>query len=311
MRDKKVQWHSGFVAAMNLELMGSRDGLIFEKEYNLNTKPLEIDLLIIRKDETTRIENEIGHIFRGHNILEYKSPEDHLNIDSFYKAQAYAALYKSYGESVDAIKADDITVTLVREARPEGLLRYFEENGCQVQKGGKGIYYIKGAVLFETQLIVSGELDKKSHIWLGALSGKMKKADLTELLENIRMLKGKTDRELADSVLEVSIGANKEIVEDLIGDESMCQALMELLEPQIQKREKELEQVLLKKGMKEGMKEGMKKGIQGMVAALRDFGHADAEIKTAIMDHYSLTQEEAESYLKTLPQKMMGSGSTE
>lgn len=148
---------------------------------------------------------------------------------------------------MDAIKADDITVTLVREARPEGLLRYFEENGCHVQRGGKGIYYIKGAVLFETQLIVSGELDKKSHIWLGALSGKMKKADLAELLENIRMLKGKTDRELADSVLEVSIGANKEIVEDLIGDESMCQALMELLEPQIQKREKELEQVLLKK----------------------------------------------------------------
>ena len=70
---------------------------------------------------------------------------------------------------------------------------------------------------------------------------------MAELLENIRMLKGKTDRELADSVLEVSIGANKEIVEDLIGDESMCQALMELLEPQIQKREKELEQVLLKK----------------------------------------------------------------
>ena len=105
-------------------------------------------------------------------------------------------------------------------------------------------------------------------------------------------------------MLEVSIGANKEIVEELIGDESMCQALMELLEPQIQKREKALEQALLKKGMKEGIKEGMKKGIQGTVAALRDFGHADAEIKTAIMNNYSLTQEEAERYLKALPEKM-------
>ena len=92
MKDTKVQRHPVFAAAVNLELMESRDGLVFEREYNLNTKPLEIDLLIIRKDKTTRVENEIGHIFRRHNILEYKLPEDHLNIDSFYKAQAYAAL---------------------------------------------------------------------------------------------------------------------------------------------------------------------------------------------------------------------------
>lgn len=167
MKDTKVKRHPVFAAAVNLELMESRDGLVFEREYNLNTKPLEIDLLIIRKDKTTRVENEIGHIFRRHNILEYKLPEDHLNIDSFYKAQAYAALYKSYGETVDAIKADDITVTLVREARPKGLFHYFEENGCQVQKGGRGIYYIKGAVLFETRLLSAGNWTKRAISGLG------------------------------------------------------------------------------------------------------------------------------------------------
>lgn len=30
-----------------------------------------------------------------------------------------AALYKSYGETTDAVKAGDVTVPLVREARPE------------------------------------------------------------------------------------------------------------------------------------------------------------------------------------------------
>ena len=50
MKDTKVQWHPGFVAAMNLELAKNRDNLIFVKEYNLNTKPLEIDLLVIKKD---------------------------------------------------------------------------------------------------------------------------------------------------------------------------------------------------------------------------------------------------------------------
>ena len=43
MKDTKIQWHPGFVSAMNLELMKYRESLEFEKEYNLNTKPLEID----------------------------------------------------------------------------------------------------------------------------------------------------------------------------------------------------------------------------------------------------------------------------
>ena len=126
MKDTKVQWHPGFVAAMNLELAKNRDDLIFVKEYNLNTKPLEIDLLVIKKDTDASIENEIGEIFKGHNILEYKSPQDHLDIDTFYKVVAYASLYKSYGETVDSIKADDITVSLVRDAKPVELFKYFE-----------------------------------------------------------------------------------------------------------------------------------------------------------------------------------------
>lgn len=48
----------------------------------------------------------------------------------------------------------------------------------------------------------------------------------------------KADRELADSVREVSISANRKIVDELIGDESMYEALMEIMEPQIQLREK-------------------------------------------------------------------------
>lgn len=55
MKDIKVQWHPGFVAAMNLELAQNRDALVFEKEYNLNAKPLEIDLLVIKKEPSVLI----------------------------------------------------------------------------------------------------------------------------------------------------------------------------------------------------------------------------------------------------------------
>ena len=290
MKDTKIQWHPGFVAAMNLEFAKDREGLIFEKEYNLNTKPLEIDLLVIRKDSSVRISNEIGILFKGHNIMEYKSPEDSLDIDDFYKAGAYASLYKSYGRTTDAVRADDVTVSLVREAKPEGLFRYFKEHSYSVSNPYQGIYYIEGNVLFPTQIVVTKELEEELHIWLGALSERMKKQSMVRLLKSVEGLTEKADKEFADSVLEVSIGANKQVIEELMGDGDMCQALMEIMEPQLLLREQ--------KGIEKGIEKGLEKGrIEGTVDTLREFGHGDLEIKNVIMQRYGLSKEEAEEYL--------------
>jgi len=235
MNEIKVQWHSGFVAAVDLELSANRKHLVYEKEYNLNTKPLEIDLLIIKKDKDIQISNEIGRIFRGHNILEYKSPEDHLNVDTFYKTIAYACLYKAYGKTVDERKADDITISIVRETKPEGLFEYLINQGFEVSNPYHGIYYVQNKELFPTQVIVTRELGRNSHIWLKSLSNTLEKEEMRELLERIEGLTQNVDRELADAVLEVSVRANQKIVDELKGDESMCQALLEIMEPEINK----------------------------------------------------------------------------
>ena len=49
MNDTNIQWHPAFIAAMNLEMADSRDCLNFDREYNLNVKPLVIDPLITKK----------------------------------------------------------------------------------------------------------------------------------------------------------------------------------------------------------------------------------------------------------------------
>lgn len=41
-------------------------------------------------------------------------------MDSYYKAVAYGCLYKAHGDTVDERKADDITISLLRDAKPEG-----------------------------------------------------------------------------------------------------------------------------------------------------------------------------------------------
>lgn len=38
--------------------------------FNLKIKPLEIDLLVIKKDPLLHLENEIGDLFKGHNMME-------------------------------------------------------------------------------------------------------------------------------------------------------------------------------------------------------------------------------------------------
>lgn len=281
MSDTKIQWHPGFISAMDLELRENRTDLVYEREYNLNTKPLEIDLLIIKKDKNVQMINEIGKLFRGHNIMEYKSPEDGLNIDTFYKSGAYASLYKSYGETVDKRTADDITVSIVRQSRPAGLFGYFERHGIRVTNPFHGIYYVLDAVLFPTQIVVTRELDKKEHTWLTAISEGMEKQDMKALLERIDTLTQKIDRELADSVLEVSIRANRKMVEELRGDGNMCQALLEIMEPEIMKIKEEVRQ----------------ETILCAVEGFRDLGTSDDKIREILKKKYGFSDEEADEYL--------------
>ena len=260
MKEIKVQWHPGFVAAIDLELGANRGDLIYEKEYNLNTKPLEIDLLVIKKERHVQISNEIGRIFRGHNIMEYKSPDDHLDVDTFYKAGAYASLYKSYGKTVDERKAEDITVSLVREVRPEGLFKYFKGHGIRIENPYHGIYYVLDEVLFPTQIIVTDELEGGNHTWLKSLSGKLKKEEMKNLLEQIDTLTETFERGLADAVLEVSVRANQEVAEELKGDEHMCQALLEIMEPEINKIAEEVAKEAAIKEAKENAMNMLKSG---------------------------------------------------
>lgn len=270
--------------------MGDSRGILkFDREYNLNVKPLVIDLLITKEQAGLTVSNEIGRIFRGHNIFEYKSPEDRLDIDVFFKVEGYACLYKSYGKTVGAIAESDVTVTLVRDTKPDGLFAYFKGHGYQVSNPYQGIYYIKGKIPFPAQIIVTKELKPGLHAWLRALSGQLEKQDLQDLLEQTRQLRGKQDREYAEAVLEVAFRANIQIMKEWMGDARMSEELLEIVKPIIEP------QILLRE--QSALEKGMEKGIRGAVDILRELGHRDTEIKTIIMKKYRLTEKDANEYL--------------
>lgn len=241
-KTEKLQWHPAFCAATELELRQDLDVLELIPEYNLSKKPLQIDLVIIKKMDWKRtLQNEIGHIMRGHNILEYKGPGDELTIDSFFKVIGYASLYKAQGIAVNKIPASEVTVSFFRNAYPKALFQELKKEGYILKKMYPGIYYVRGKVPFPVQIVVTSQLERKAHCSLRVLTTQVEMQDAELFLEQIHYLESKNERSNIDSVLQVSVNANKQVYSLLRRQNEMCEALRELMKDEI---EKELENKL-------------------------------------------------------------------
>ena len=48
-KKEMLQWHPAFYAGIQIELAADRENLIFENEHQLGTKPMGIDVLIIKR----------------------------------------------------------------------------------------------------------------------------------------------------------------------------------------------------------------------------------------------------------------------
>ena len=290
-KPKKLQWHPAFGAALEMEFIKEKDSLSIKREHLLNMKPLQVDCLVIKKVKSIVLENEIGKFFKEHNIIEYKSARAALSIDTVSKVQAYAYLYKAYGGSVDRIKFDEITATLIRESRPEALFKYLDENGYRVSNPYSGIYYIESGFHIPTQIIVGSELDSGAHEWLHLLSGRVTKQEMAHAIAYSRNTESQEERSLIDAIFEVSVAANKEVVEELLrGDETMCQALMEIMKPEIDE--------IVNTAVLQERKKTTERTIKATVKNLRRFNASDADIKTALVEDYGLSEQEALSYLQ-------------
>jgi len=230
--DRKTQWHMALAPALKLEFRDYKDILHFNRDYTLNTKALQIDLLIIKKNTNTTIDNEIGRIFRTYNIIEYKSPKDSLGEDVYLKTFSYACLYKIYAEG-ERLKVEDITITMIRKSKPVALFNWFRQHGKEIEKKYEGIYYVKDAGFFETQVIVLNEVSEELHLWVKALTDNLNEQQAQKLITESRKLLEKSDAEFAESVLQVAAKGNREIFNKVKEEEDMYSALVELMQPEI------------------------------------------------------------------------------
>ena len=171
--DEKIQWHPAFDAALQIEFGDEAKYLEFDPEHLISKKPMQIDVLV-KNEKHVKLKKNIGRIFRQYNIIEYKSPEDDLDIDDFYKTYAYACLYKSDTETVDLIPADELTITFVCYHYPRNMLRKLEQDRkFSVEQQDSGIYYLIGDAI-PIQLVIVPKLSKEHNYWLNNLRNDLK-----------------------------------------------------------------------------------------------------------------------------------------
>lgn len=243
----KLQWHPAFYAGLQIELEHETEKLSFENEHQLGTKPKEIDVLIIKKENNYHVKKNIGRIFRKHNIIEYKSPSDYLGIDDFYRVYGYTCFYKSDAVFENSIPVKELTITFICSHCPRKLIRHLMQiehyTVCEIEQG---IFHIKGD-RFPIQIIITSRLSKEENFWLKSLTDQLKSAsDAKDLLYEYQKHKTNT---LYQSVMDVIIRANKEKFQE---GKEMCEALMELMKDEFEEAEK--------KGILQGFSQGRTQG---------------------------------------------------
>ena len=282
---RKIQWHPAFCSAIRLELREDKEFLEYFNEYNLNTKPLQIDLLIIKKLCKTELRNEIGKIFRKHNILEYKSKDDSMNVDTFIKVIGYACIYKAAEKNVNSIRLDEITITLVRERIPRELFKWFRKHGFLINEQYKGIFYVMKKDCFPIQVLVSRRLSKENQKWLTLLNTDLGQDDVQRFVEQNNRLHQKEEKELADSVLQVAMMGNREVFEETKKEgDYMCEALRELFSDEIEAEKARARREGREEGIAEGRAEGMAEGraegrVEGLAAGMAE-GRAEERVES-------------------------------
>ena len=222
---QKIQWHPAFVAATKIEFEDEREKLKFESEYQLSKKPMQIDLLILKKVENVSIYKNIGKIFKGNNVLEYKSPTDYMGIDDFYKVYGYACFYKADSEEANSIAIDDITISLVSKKYPRKVIEHLtKERGYKIRKEEEGIYYVEGDI-FPIQILVTNRLSKEKNLWLSSLTDQLENDKIHDLM-SVYLHNRKNP--LYRSVMKTVTDANQKKFKEVLGVRSADEILFDI-----------------------------------------------------------------------------------
>jgi len=226
----KIKFHYGFYGAIKLIYEAAKSSYVFLQEQQLGDEPVRLDMLIVRKDEKHVLTDPIGQFFRGHNILDYKSPDDALSINDFYKSQGYACIYKGIGNA-DEINGTELTVSIFRHTYPREMFAALAREGRGTTSPHPGIYHVTGPLTIPAQVVVTSQLPEGEYEALKVLTRNANEADIIKFLENNRDNQDAADE--ISAILRVSIAANEALFQKLKEAGIMVEAVARLFREEL------------------------------------------------------------------------------
>ncbi|MBR1437949.1 MAG: hypothetical protein IJ859_00560 [Synergistaceae bacterium] len=209
----RTRFHYGFYAAMEVEYDLKKIPLTYEQEVELGKDPIRLDFLIIKKEPNVILHDPIGEFFKQINIFEYKSPEDGLSIDDFYKVQGYGLIYKGFGRKVNELPVENITLTIVRHTHPRDMIKMLEDSGILVRETYPGIYRFEGNLSIPVQLVISSQLPLGEYDGLRLIAKGATIEDIKNYAERAIASDNERIKENARTVIDVCLDANENLGE--------------------------------------------------------------------------------------------------
>ena len=190
----------------------------------------------------------------------------------------HACLYKGYGNTVNEIPENELSVSLFREVYPEKLFLTLCEQGHRIKERYPGIYYVTANLPFPVQIVVTKQLKRENHRCLRILSANADREDVEAFLSEADKMDSPRERNNIDAVLQVSVRANYELYQEIRRKSTMCEALRELMKDEIEHDVNEAKEKAMREGRAEGRAEGEVIGETRIIVNMSKKGLSPEEI---------------------------------
>ena len=225
---QRNDWHSWLEILLNILLYRFfKDNVKIFPEFKLGAMPPRLDFLIVQDGDLIDLGLDVFKIFNRYNIIEFKNPHDDLSIDVLWKVVAYAALFINR----DRVSSDEVTLTLIRAAKPVQLFGVLKKDGAVIEEGPtKGIYIVKNwKVDFPIQIIVSAELKGEEYAIFRTISKKPSTDDIKLIMRWAENESDPVIKQFLRDYLEMLSEMDRDVVNEAKGrDPEMAKAWREI-----------------------------------------------------------------------------------
>ena len=266
-RQEPTPYHGAVFNAVSYRLHKYKENgdVALIDEHRLSKEPLRIDIIVVKKNRDVELEPCWAKIFRGRNLIEYKSPVDKPpTLAVFNKLIGYAYIYAAQEE----VKISDVTATLICADPPEKLFTALEDEfGYEILQKGDGIYYIiqKWAAVEKTLAIQVAA--QTSDLLLQALDKRTLDTATMNKVADFTFAEGLKNKEQLGYWLDVVLSEYLSNIGEGGGNMEPSKRLADLMESTgysdifMQKGQLKGRQEGRQEGLQEGLQEGMRKVI--------------------------------------------------